>query len=234
MSERLKKAKEFLLELVFPKACLVCSKEDPAWICTSCHLALTPKTLRSCPMCLATAEPFLCSPCRSTTSLSSLTYCFSYEDKRIARLIHALKYQNIQALSQFFAQKIFQTISYYPFNNDWVIVPVPLHWQRKNERGYNQSELIAQELSPLVQLEVETQALIRTHYTKTQTKFSKEERKKNLLESFAVKFPEKIKNKNILLLDDVATTLATLETCAETLKKSGAQNVWAVTIARAE
>lgn len=234
MSERLKKAKEFLLEIFFPKMCLVCGNEDANWVCAPCNTKLQPKSLKSCPICLKTQDSFLCSPCRQKTPLSSLTYCFSYEDKRISRLIHAFKYQNIQELSEFFAQKIFQKISYYPFSQDWIIVPIPLHWQRKNERGYNQAELIACDLSKLLKVPAETMALTRKRYTKTQTQFSKEERSKNLTNSFFVKDPEKVQNKNILLLDDVATTLATLETCATELKNAGAQNIWAVTIARAE
>lgn len=103
-----------------------------------------------------------------------------------------------------------------------------------NERGYNQSELIARKLSKLTKVPCNTTALVRRHYTKTQTQFSKEERQKNLAGQFVVMDPKKIASKNILLIDDVATTLATLETCASALKTAGAQNVWAVTIARAE
>ncbi len=234
MPKRLKKAKEFLLEVFFPKMCLVCGKEDKKWVCFACDMKLKPKSLDACPICLKTNDSFLCVTCKNESSLSSLTYCFSYEDKRIARLVHALKYQNIQNLSEFFARKMFEKISYYPFGENWIIVPVPLHWQRMNERGYNQAELIAKHLGAFLKIRVETTSLFRTRYTKTQTKFSKEERAKNLAGSFQVKNPQNVKGKNILLLDDVATTLATLEACADALKAVGAKNVWATTVARAE
>ncbi len=129
---------------------------------------------------------------------------------------------------------MFQKVSYYPFNDSWIIIPVPLHWQRMNERGYNQSKLISAKLAARLHITLETTALVKTHYTKTQTKFSKEERRENLAGQFAVVTQEKVMGKNILLVDDVATTLATLEICATTLKGAGATNVWALTIARAK
>lgn len=129
---------------------------------------------------------------------------------------------------------MFEKISYYPFNTDWIIVPVPLHWKRVNERGYNQAELIAQNLSRLLTISYAPEAMQRIRYTKTQTQFNKEARSKNLVGSFQVQQPKEILNKNILLIDDVATTLATLEACANALKNVGARNIWGFTVARAE
>jgi ComF family protein len=234
MSEQLKKAKDFILELIFPTICLVCGHEDKNWVCAKCDLTLAPKDQKVCPVCLKTPEKLICAACRKESPLSSLNYCYSYDDKKIARLIHALKYRNIQDLALWFAKKMQTKVSYYPFNNSWVIVPVPLHWMRLNERGYNQAELLARALSEKLHIPLANDVLIKSRYTKTQTKFSKEERAKNLLESFRIKNARHIQSKNILLIDDVATTLATLETCAEALKGAGAINVWALTIARAE
>lgn len=121
-----------------------------------------------------------------------------------------------------------------------LLIPVPLHASRKRERGFNQAELLALGLSRKVAKNgaargprVETHCLFRTRPTSPQTGLSLQARKENVRNVFAVKNPERIRGRVVVLVDDVMTTGATLSACAGALKKAGALRVVGLTLARA-
>jgi len=117
------------------------------------------------------------------------------------------------------------------FGPETVVVPVPLHWWRAWKRGFNQAELLARPLAQQLGLEVHDDFLRRIRNTKPQTKLKGDERRKNVVGAFAVpkaSVPE-VKGRDILLVDDVCTTGATLNACANALKRAGARYVWALT-----
>ena len=113
-----------------------------------------------------------------------------------------------------------------------VLVPVPLFPKRGRRRGYNQSELLARQLARHIGLPVDTQALARVRNTVSQTKLNRQGRLQNMAGAFLCKRPFDIKGKVVLLVDDVATTGATLEGCAQALRAAGAKKVLAYTFAR--
>ena len=113
-----------------------------------------------------------------------------------------------------------------------VLVPVPLHYRRLLKRKYNQSGLLAKELSKLTGIEVDYQNLVKHKHTKPQVEFSGKERLKNVKGCFSLKDKSKIKGKRVVLIDDVLTTGATLKECALALKQGGARSVDALTVAR--
>ena len=112
-----------------------------------------------------------------------------------------------------------------------VVIPVPLHKNRQDLRGFNQSELIARKLSKKLNLPGGC-ALARTKDTEAQVSLSREFRLTNLVGAFTCTDKEFITGKNILLVDDVATTLSTLNECARALKDAGAKKVWGIVVAR--
>jgi ComF family protein len=112
------------------------------------------------------------------------------------------------------------------------IVPVPLHFWRERKRGYNQSELLAVSLGNLTGLPVERRALKKIRPTRSQTELSREERIENVAGAFAVRRPETVRGRTLVLVDDVCTTGATLDACASALKEAGAKRVLALTVAR--
>ena len=113
-----------------------------------------------------------------------------------------------------------------------VLVPVPLHQKRLRERGYNQSSLLARELGKLVNLPVVDDCLIRQRNTPPQARTSTiEERRSNTAEAFACR-DRRLCDKQVLLIDDVSTSGATLDACAAALKATGATSVWGLVMAR--
>jgi ComF family protein len=113
-----------------------------------------------------------------------------------------------------------------------LIVPVPLHPNRQKERGYNQSLLLAEQLSTTLGQPLDTKSLIRQRMTQSQMTLKRAERKTNVANAFICQ-SDRLSGKTILLIDDVCTTGATLNACAEALKNSGVTAVFGLTLARA-
>ena len=113
-----------------------------------------------------------------------------------------------------------------------LIVPVPLHFTRLLKRRYNQSALIARELGKLTGIKVDYTSVIRHRRTKPQVQFSGHARISNVKNAFSVKHPERLKNKRVVLIDDVMTTGSTLKECALAMKKAGVKSVDTLTVAR--
>lgn len=114
-----------------------------------------------------------------------------------------------------------------------LIIPVPLHWRRRRERGFNQAEVLAREIARPRGLRVETRVLKKIVNVPPQTSLEQADRAKNVRKAYRVVRAEKIRGKTILLVDDVYTTGATLRECAATMIKGGAKEVRAVTVAQA-
>jgi ComF family protein len=113
-----------------------------------------------------------------------------------------------------------------------VLVPVPLHQKRLRERGYNQSSLLAKELGKLNNLPVMDDCLVRQRYAPPQARTSiVEERRGNVEDAFACR-DRRLQGKQVLLIDDVSTSGATLDACAAALKAGGATSVWGLALAR--
>ena len=114
------------------------------------------------------------------------------------------------------------------------VVPVPLHKKRLKQRGYNQSECIADGIAPIIGATVDTEILVRSRYAGSQTKLSREMRWKNVLDSFEVIDIERFRGRHVLLIDDVLTTGATLEACFAVLDKIPDIKISISTLARAQ
>ncbi len=113
-----------------------------------------------------------------------------------------------------------------------VVIPVPLFKKRQQQRGYNQSELLARAFCKQTGLALDDTSLVRVRNTGSQTKLGRQARAENMSGAFCVTDPAAVKGKTVLLLDDVATTGSTLEACAVSLRRAGAKRVLAYTFAR--
>jgi len=145
--------------------------------------------------------------------------------------IYQLKYRNLRALAVSLAKLLNDYLVANPMPGE-VLVPVPLHQKRLRERGYNQSGLLAQELGKLANLPVVGDCLIRQRHASPQARTSTiDERRSNVADAFVCR-NYRLQNKQVLLIDDVSTSGATLDACAMALKTAGATSVWALVLAR--
>lgn len=228
----------FFKDLLFPIFCLDCEKEGTV-LCQDCRQKLQANGEYFCPVChVKTSQGKPCDFCKSKTFLSSHIAVFPYhEGDTMSKLIHEWKYnwvEDCEKLFQLFFEEFFQIEQRDLFQKIDVIVPVPLHKKRQAERGFNQVEKLAVMLGKILQKPVQN-ILVRKKYTEQQAKLGKSERQKNVCEAFALAkniSGDSLQGKNILVVDDVLTTSATLNECAKILKQAGVGEVHGFTLAR--
>ncbi|MGK7391913.1 MAG: ComF family protein [Candidatus Cyclobacteriaceae bacterium M2_1C_046] len=213
-----------------------------------------PRTCEACDGAMVKKEEIICSNClhnlpRTNSHRYNLdalnskfygkqqvkdTWCFLYfkKDSPVQRLLHRLKYENKPEIGNFigrlFGTELKKDLKEISFDS---IIPVPLHKTRQKRRGYNQSEHFALGLGEILDLPVDTDSVKRIKRSQTQTKKSRIERWENVAEIFEVQDVSKVKNRSILVVDDVMTTGSTLEACMEKLMQSGAREITVATIA---
>lgn len=150
------------------------------------------------------------------------------------RILHAIKYKGDKGLAAYLGERYGNELGATLQPPVDCIIPVPLHQRKLRERGYNQSEYWAKGLATSLGVPVNTDSLVRTQYTRTQTKKNRMDRIKNVENAFGIRVPETIQGQRVLLVDDVITTGATLEACGLALWKAGIRGLSMVTIAFAE
>ncbi len=167
--------------------------------------------------------------------LSAAASCFDFKKaERVQRLLHELKYQGHQEVGKLLGRIFGHQLVASPFFKDTdIVIPVPLHPDKKKKRGYNQAEALAEGIAEAMEVPMDIQSLFRSVDTETQTRKSRIERYENMRNVFKISHPEHILDKTILLVDDVVTTGATLEACAERLLLSGVRSVKVATLASA-
>jgi ComF family protein len=145
-------------------------------------------------------------------------FCFYKKKSIIQKLIHRLKYKDDYRVGTYFGYLFGMDLQQEKtFNSIDIIVPVPLHPDKLKLRGYNQSEAIAKGIAMVMHKTIDISSLVRIKRTKTQTKKDIHERAVNMVDAFQLKETDNLKRKHILLVDDVITTGATIETATKTL-----------------
>jgi competence protein ComFC len=173
----------------------------------------------------------ICSRCaRKRPNFTALRSWAEFEGP-VQRAVHGIKYRRDISLGFELANLMTTFIEELKWPID-IVVPVPLGKRRKSERGYNQVGLIAYPLALRFGWKYIPNGLIRIRETGSQVGLNASDRQKNVSGAFAA-IPKRVGGKNVLLIDDVATTGATLSSCTEALKVAGANDVFAVTLARA-
>jgi len=223
---------QFLLDLLFPRFCLGCHKLGK-YFCEKCVVDIKYMEPQVCPYCeLPSLYGFTHPRCQKAWGLDGM-FVLAHYTGIIREAIKEIKYQKAFAISDELAAL---TIARYhaKYNFDY-LVPVPLSKSRECDRGFNQARKLAEGLVKNLKTGIVAEFLIRTKDTKPQFDLAYEERKQNMLGVFALNSKLKItdlKNCNFCLVDDVATTGATIFECAKVLKRAGAGKVFAICIAR--
>jgi len=151
----------------------------------------------------------------------------------IAQGIRSLKYRGLKPLASILAAPLADYISAHPVLFD-ALVPVPLHPDRVAERGFNQSELLAESIRLTLNIPTRTDLVQRVVATRPQAQLNRHQRLQNVANAFAPAPDATLHGETLLLIDDVSTTGATLRACANILKRIGAGDIWALTVARAD
>jgi ComF family protein len=222
--------KRIALDLLFPRWCVGCGREGD-YICYSCRQLLTRITPPICPRCgRPQPDGILCHSCIDwQAQIDGIRSPFIF-DGVIRQAIHELKYRNLRALAAPLAELLYDHLKDNPVPGE-VLVPVPLHPKRWRERGYNQSVLLARELGRLSGLPVVDDCLVRRQHTSPQARSANvDERRSNVAGAFEVR-DGRLRGREVLLMDDVSTSGATLDACAAALKSAGAASVWGMVLA---
>lgn len=237
MKKDFSKIKNFFIDLLFPRFCLGCSKEE-SWLCQDCTSILEIRNIANCPICGRRIIDFrACQSCKNKNNLSGLFWALSYEDMLVQKLIRQFKYEPlIKELSKPLANIIISHLLLVEvdkkFLQDFVLIPLPLHTKRKKWRGFDQAEELCKEIGDYFKIPVLNNALIRQRETALQAELGKEDRKINIKNAFMLKKQNLIFGKKIFLVDDVYTTGSTMNEAAKILKQNGVKEIWGLVIAR--
>ncbi len=219
------------VDLLFPKRCVGCGDEG-SFLCQSCRDELP---ILEPPYCFLCARPErlvlgLCSRCRGRPlEIEGIRSPYRMEGT-VRSAVHALKYQGVRALAPTLGALLADYVSRNPMPVD-ALVPVPLFPRRERNRGYNQSVLLAQAMGEVIDVPVENSALRRLRQTPPQaSSASEDERRSNVSGAFEAE-AGLIQGRRIVVIDDVCTTGATLESCSIALRSAGAESVWGLTLA---
>lgn len=219
-----------LLSLLFPERCVSCDQLGQP-LCDECRKKIDFVASPLCPLCGYPSEG-LCHRCQHSPLDIDGIRSVAFFEGPVRQAMHALKYRGLRTVVKPLSGLMSDYWQRNPLPAD-VIVPVPLHRRRLRERGYNQAALLARALAAEIGLPVREKWLVRIRATFSQIELDASERKKNVSDAFQCPDHNVVAGRQILLIDDVCTTGATLESCSLALGQAGAQSVWAFTLGRA-
>lgn len=223
------------INCLYPKKkyCLLCGSRDSRLLCKNCASTIEFIQERKCLKCgkglLDEYDENICTDCKESSFTFHSAYSSFYYRGTGKKLIHKLKYEGKKEIAKILADYIFDIVRKENLKAD-IIVPVPLHKNKLEMRGFNQSYIIGEYLSKYMDSPIQP-SLVRKKDTKAQYNFDKLVRKLNVSNAFSMDLLYNVINKRILLVDDVFTTGNTVEECSKVLKKSGAADIYVVTAA---
>ncbi|MBI2062098.1 MAG: ComF family protein [Candidatus Yanofskybacteria bacterium] len=230
----------WLLDLIFPVRCIDCGKFGN-YVCRGCLGTIIIKKNFECIGCKRNT-PFgqTCFLCLKTSSVDQLLIAADYKNHLVEKILKFLKYKFIIDLEWPLFVLIKQYLKWLTldkkfnvFETNPLLISVPLHSRRLNWRGFNQSELLAKELADTFQMEMAGDVIKRVGSVVPQADIkNREERLKNLSGIFRIQTKERVIGREVVLIDDICTTGATLNECAKVLKANGASKVIGLVVAR--
>ncbi len=230
---------KYCLNLLFPRKCIICdSYQTQRDVCSDCWGKITFITKPYCSLC---ANPFsyeeddqaICGHCVIKTPKYDKAISILKYDEHSKKLIHKFKYQDQLHVLNYLVD-LMTNMSSDIINNVDYIVPVAMHKYKLLKRGYNQAALLAMRIAKNKKITYLPQLLTKENNTSAQAGLKREHRLKNIKNSFSLnpKFKNLIKNKNILLIDDVITTGATIDECCKLLRTAHPEKIFVLTLAK--
>jgi ComF family protein len=244
----MKKILDKILDIIYPRSCVLCKKaldgsNQYEAICDQCYKDIVANIPPFCKKCGRHLEPEnidttddTCIGCQKKFLHFDRTWSACIYNTKMKDLLHLFKYRHKTILRKPLGKLLLRFIHDFniPVDKFDFIVPMPIHPARLREREYNQAELIAKELSNMLPLKINKNLAVRIRNTQPQSLLGASSRWENVKGAFKIKYPEEVKNKKILIIDDLFTTGATASEIALTLKKAGAKEVSILTLAIAE
>lgn len=240
---------DWIVDWLFPPRCRACAGwihgRDAEYFCSSCGPSIE---LVRHPLCTVCGRPFLeasgddhpCGACikRAPHFVQARAWaCYPREEldeQPLRRVLQKFKYGGKVSLGKPLGRLMARGCEGFLRQCDAdLIVPVPLHPKRLRWRGFNQSVLLARQVSCAYDTPMDPFVLLRRRETPPQTQLTEEERRKNMRGAFSLNPDKPIEDKRILLIDDVYTSGATVNECSRALRRGGAREVYVLTLARA-
>lgn len=219
------------LDLLFPPTCGGCGQRGERW-CDDCSRSVNRISNPICDMCGTPWElPGCCHRCMTNEPSFNALRSWAEYSGPVSEAIKRLKYGRDISLGLILAELLCELLEDMNWHLD-LVMPVPLGVARLKERGYNQAALIAKPLALQIGLPYDIKALARVRETRSQVGLSFDQRSDNVKNAFQAK-PDHVLHQRILLIDDVATSSATMDACSAALKKEGSVEVFGLTLARA-
>lgn len=219
------------LDLVYPPYCGGCKKPGVRW-CLACQQAARLVLPPFCEKCgQSVANDRLCPACRTSLPAYCAVRSWAFFEGSLRQALHRLKYSGEITLGEALAQPLVSLLGSLDWTVD-LVVPVPLGVARRAERGYNQASLLAWPLALRSGISYQSRAVRKVRETRTQVGLSVLQRFENVAGAFHAR-PELVRGKTVLVVDDVTTTGATLQSIAQALLAAGCLQVYGLTLARA-
>lgn len=211
-----------ILDLIFPPVCGVCGRIDKNSLCKKCEIELKKQAVFGIDNYREDCQKLF----------DEHLYIFTYSGV-IRDIMLNYKFNDDSYLYKTFTNFLLKNENFVENINSYdIIVPVPLSKKRKMERGYNQSLLIAKEISKSTKIKINSDCLKKVKNIVAQSTLNKEDRQKNIEGAFILKNNKNIQNKKVLIIDDIFTTGSTVNECSKIIKQAGATNIGILTIAK--
>lgn len=230
-----------ILEILFPRKCIVCGRPDEKYLCVDCFSLIDIAYQSFCPFCeKISLNGETCPSCKKEHFLDGLIFASDYNQVVLQRTIHCFKYppylvdlKNVLSFLIISYIKLSHN-NFFKFFNNFILVPVPSHKSAVKKRGFDHTKELTKTLSEILGLNKSLDLIIKKKKTLPQVKLTREERLKNPLGAFELNknLNFSVLGKNFLIVDDVFTTGATMDEIAKLLKKNGAKKVWGLCIGR--
>lgn len=227
-----------ILKLLWPEICPFCGRASNQGVCLWCRrkirlLEVVEPRCMKCGKPVYSKEQEYCCDCACTQRYFEKGAALWAHKEPVILSVYQFKFHNQRSFGRYYAKEMIR--KYKGMLKEWnpdVIIPIPLYKAKQRKRGYNQAAIVAKEIARLLHIAVDTKSFKRVRSTNPQKNLNPKERKRNLKGAFAVREDcrSKVEGKRVLLIDDIYTTGSTMDEAARTLRTSGAEKVFYLTI----